>query len=243
MNLPALRRILARRPKFVPGLEALEDRSLLSVTATFSAGTLVLNGDNSGNKITITDPGNGTITVAATGVQKTPFHNVNHIIVNGGNGGNTLTYNLTGALQESERLEFNLGNGASNKFTGMVTGNIPEGMRYRLGVQGGRGKDNIAVTYQGKMRGVLTLNAVDNTHVQPGNADKINYQINLNPHSNGTINPHVQGGGGNDNLQLFVNQARPTDRPTVNGARMVNGDGGLNTCLSALPISEINCQM
>jgi hypothetical protein len=204
---------------------------------------LVLNGDNSGNKITITDPGNGTITVAATGVQKTPFHNVNHIIVNGGNGGNTLTYNLTGALQESERLEFNLGNGASNKFTGMLTGNIPEGMKYRLGVQGGHGKDNIAVTYQGKVRGVLSLNAVDNTHVQPGNADKINYQINLNPHSNGTINPHVQGGGGNDNLQLFVNKARPTDQPTVNGARMVNGDGGQNTCLSALPISEINCQM
>src|SRR5262245_62415701 len=81
-----LARSMRRAPRqaasrtYRPRLETLEQRWCPAVTATISAGTLLVTGDAAPNAIEILDFGGGEITVVGDGQQQ-PFFDVGEIFV------------------------------------------------------------------------------------------------------------------------------------------------------------------
>src|SRR6516225_872710 len=108
-NLRKPSRPQRRMNRFVPQLEAFEDRNCPSFVAV-QGHTLLVIGDSSANTISIMDSGNGMVTGTIDGQSATgtAIHNV---VVHAGAGDDTLTYTLTSALTTSEHLQINMGSG------------------------------------------------------------------------------------------------------------------------------------
>jgi hypothetical protein len=226
--------------RFLPSLEALEDRSLPAAIAFQSGAVLTVNGDNRADKFFVNDTGKGIIFVAGPGLART-FFGVGTFDLNTGNGGVTVNYNLNGSVQNRETVNVNLGNGA-NTLNANLFANVPHGATYRFDVHGGAGVDTVNIVYKGRVNGRLFTTFTDVGQSPQKNGDTVSMQISLRPHSNGLVVPKEVGGDGNDTLTLFVN-SRKGDHPTVIGDGAIDGGGGINTGLSALPITEINTQM
>jgi Ca2+-binding RTX toxin-like protein len=79
--------------RFLPQGEPLAERVLPAVTATFSAGTLRVAGDEQDNTIVVSRDASGTILVngGAVAIQGVTVANTNLILLNGGAGNDTLT--------------------------------------------------------------------------------------------------------------------------------------------------------
>src|SRR6478672_8909237 len=128
-----------RRSRF----ESLEKRLALTVTATVSAGDLVVSGDADG-AVQITSVGTGNFEVRDNGVlvaNSSTLTGVNHdvqIKIDQTAGvDNTVTLDL--GTQTVNKVSANLGNGA-NSFT--VTGGNASSLNY----QGGSGADTVSLT-------------------------------------------------------------------------------------------------
>jgi hypothetical protein len=106
-NLISLGRRRPRVARFVPRLEALEDRNCPSSIAV-EGHTLLIRGDANANTISITDSGNGTITGTIDGQTATGTA-INHVVVHSGAGDDTLTYTLTSPLTTPEHLQIDMG--------------------------------------------------------------------------------------------------------------------------------------
>jgi hypothetical protein len=114
--------------RFRPCVERLEvrDTPTLSVSGGFGAPLLIQAVGstqlNQNHTVTILDDGKGDITLIADGFTGT-FTGITAITFFGGNKKDTLTYILTGNLQQTESLAFHLRQG-NDTFAGILQGDI-----------------------------------------------------------------------------------------------------------------------
>jgi hypothetical protein len=100
--------------RFVPRLEALDDRSLPSVTVTVFGTILDIEGDAAANTVVITDNGQAAncVTVVADGLTYQLTDTITDIVVSTFGGNDTVDYSLTGPLLQNRSVSVNLGTGA-----------------------------------------------------------------------------------------------------------------------------------
>lgn len=138
-----------RRQRFVPRVEALEDRTVPAVSITQEFNAVFVTGDHRANTVKIIDDGtNGAnaITIQADGLSRTFAGTVRRIIVDTGQQNDQVTYHLTGDLQAGveRHVESYLGQG-KDTFNADIDGNLLAGSLLRIRVHGNEGKDRLTV--------------------------------------------------------------------------------------------------
>jgi hypothetical protein len=116
-----------RKSSFAPRVEELESRLTPALTLVPSGGTLTIAAVgfrqlNSSHTVTILDDGKGDYTVTVDGTTRL-FTGLNGVTFTGGNKPDNVTYRLTGDLQQTDTLTFNL-KGSNDIFSGGLMGNI-----------------------------------------------------------------------------------------------------------------------
>src|SRR5262249_42064587 len=122
--------------RFRPEVQALEDRQVLSLTSTFSAGTLTLRGDAKPDRVTVSHDDNGLVTYSGTGLRTTMQSGVTRLVIDTRGGRDTVSFTQTGDLVRDFSVDVRLGDG-SDAFTGVLQGDIVAGRTMSLNVQGG----------------------------------------------------------------------------------------------------------
>jgi hypothetical protein len=123
--------------RFVPRLEALDDRSLPSVTYTVVGSTLCITGDAGANTIIISDA--GTETGVIVNGDGNPFDAtqtntpISAIVVKTLGGDDTVIYDLSGPLTTTRLVSVDLGRGADS-FTVNLNGQTISGSSTNLGI-------------------------------------------------------------------------------------------------------------
>jgi hypothetical protein len=137
-----------RSPRRVPQLEVLEDRTVPASTVTFSNGVVLIQGDASGNKVTVTDTGlpasnsQNNVLVQCDGQSKA-FKHVQTIQANLFGGKDEMTYQLVAPLQPGTRTVLaDLGTGA-DQFIASLKGDVLPGATLNISVRGDPGSDDI----------------------------------------------------------------------------------------------------
>jgi hypothetical protein len=138
--------------RYVPRLEALDDRSLPSVSALIVPGSTILeiDGDNTVNTITIRDSGqSGGVTVVADG-QTFQFDDaITAIVVNTFDGNDVVQYDLMGTLAGLRSIDVELGRG-TDTFTANLTNQTLGPTSYlALSAYGRGGGDTLVLNAQG----------------------------------------------------------------------------------------------
>ncbi|MBO0697645.1 MAG: hypothetical protein J2P46_04570 [Zavarzinella sp.] len=220
-----------RRPRFLR-LEVLGERALPSVTvADNGSGVVTITGDQRANTIDITDNGSGGVHVVADGTAYDFAGTVTDIKVVSRGGADIVSYTLGDGLTDAvtRNVDIKLGNGGDT-FTGTL-GDVPAGSDLHLTVNGGNGKDNLSLT-GGAADGNLTVellggNGNDNLSAEFAGALSGSLDLTLNggngkdtvgsalsvdaPADGSTTSPtvqvHVLGGNGKDDLSLTVDGA------------------------------------
>jgi hypothetical protein len=144
--------------------EPLEGRRLLSATITSTAGGLVVTDDNNGNNVFVQEvsPGNVQVFVnfQSQGVFTAPANNV---IVNGGNGGDTITFQ---GITVGATL---LGGTGKDVLHAFSLGGVP------ITMNGGNGNDQIfddqgpAIILAGNGKDSVFLNNLSQATIDGGN--------------------------------------------------------------------------
>jgi hypothetical protein len=239
---------------FVPRLEALEDRNLLSCSVVANMGTLTITGDNAGNFVTIKDNGTGTpgnIKVVCDGVPTNVVPAVHAIKVTTLGGNDTVRYFLTGNLQAgvSRLVYVDLGSG-NDGFVSYFSGGGKMLSKSRLGVyaRGGTGSDSLNMRYTTSvdlLPGALLDVALDGGEnndsiflgyqgrlqgtiqmTAAGGAadDLVQADLTLNCGSAGHIFSRVRGGLGQNKLIHRITQLCSTDPVSID-AQLIHDSG------------------
>src|SRR5205085_2622266 len=117
---------MKRTQKFTPRLEPLEDRAQPSVTLSFNGSSLSIYGDNTANKLAVTQSGSA-YAVSNNGVNLGSYAVTGNLSITMGTGNDSVALNLTTGLPGG--LTVNLGNGtdtfttAGSSATAVVAGN------------------------------------------------------------------------------------------------------------------------
>jgi hypothetical protein len=148
------------RVRFRPRLEALEDRALLAVTASFAGSVLTFTGTNAADAVALDDDGAGTIAFTATGAGSSSFRGVKQIVLNLKGGNDTVAYNLSGNLITARTINADLGAG-NDSFVANFAGRDLLG-DMNLSVKGGAGNDHVEMNLIGFVASGTTLNATVN---------------------------------------------------------------------------------
>src|SRR5216684_6324 len=210
------------RTRFVPQLEALEDRNCPSFIAV-EGHTLLIRGDNTADTISITDSGNGTVsgTIDGQSATGTAIHN---IVVHTGGGDDTLTYTLTNPLTSAEHLQINMGSGKDSATLDFSPGITDTHLK--VDFTGGRGDDTLttkfgpimdsqiyfranlgkgADMFDGSLLGNIMGDSAVRFLVQGGKGeDTLDATATLNAGSMGEFLGRVKGGQGTNNLTFDV---------------------------------------
>src|SRR4051794_10847630 len=149
------------RVGLVPRLESLEGRQLLAAAATQvrireavsgSTAALMINGTNRPDLIQIADNGSGqagNVTVSlGDGTTYTSKNAISLIQVNGKQGNDQVSYNLTGDLVAARSLSVSLGAG-DDQFLAKIDGAIETTSMLDLEAYGGAGNDNMTIAQTG----------------------------------------------------------------------------------------------
>jgi hypothetical protein len=219
------------RGRVTPQVEALEDRSLLSVTIV-GAGTpaLTITAVSGSNNVSIMDV-NGTVTVTANGVSQGTFAGVTSIDYEGNNFKDTVSYILegsagpgsviTGTHNVIARLK-----GGNDSFSGIILGSLGKkdgsataqvslGTAPDAAIAGGPGADSILLTDLGNVwaGSSLTVFAKTGPSQPSGGTD--------------TLSVNLFGGeiAGLVNLNLFGTQGS-SDKANINVNVFDNVDAG-----------------
>jgi hypothetical protein len=187
-------------------LDQLGERTLPSVTAVSTTGTLVITGDQHDNTIDITvDAATGHVTVLGDGVT-TEFDGVTSIRVNAKGGADTVNFDLNGDLSSALTVDVNLGNG-NDTFVATLNGNIAAGGSLILVARGGNGDDqlslvakNVDVAAGGNLAAALF-----------GNNGKDDVSIDYSGLLQGSALLSADGGNGKDNVSGKVALSSTTD--------------------------------
>lgn len=131
--------------RFVPLLEVLEERRLLAARVIEAGSVLSIIGDNKANDVQVVDDG---VSLVVTCDGKTIDHSddVTSVVVYGGNGDDTVTYQLTGDLTTNTMRSIRafLGNG-QDSFDASLNGNLLAGATLKLAAWGSNGKDTLSL--------------------------------------------------------------------------------------------------
>src|SRR3954454_21923174 len=100
----------SRSSRWTPRLESLDHRLLLSVTIQANGPQIQLSGDNAADVVSITDNGQGRVSVTADGRNST-FRGSSEIDVQTGGGNDSVAYQLTGSITSQSKVKIDLGDG------------------------------------------------------------------------------------------------------------------------------------
>jgi hypothetical protein len=138
--------------RYVPRLEAFDERCLPSVTAIIVPGSNILQitGDANANTITITDNGTADgVTVVGDGQTFTfTGQQIDAITVDAGAGDDVVTYNLTATLVSSRNTDFNLGTGNDTFTANMNNQGLAQNISLDISAYGQGGKDALTLNAQ-----------------------------------------------------------------------------------------------
>jgi hypothetical protein len=157
---------MARQPRrFVPRLEAFDERALPSVTIDlFPDGTLQIVGDEADNLVTISDTGKpdaGSVTVQADGQFYVADGPVTRIRVVTQGGDDKVDYWLSSDLTGHRTVQVDLGLG-NDSFAAHLGGqNFAAGTDFLVQALGGGGKDRLTLDAQKVNLGARTHFTVD----------------------------------------------------------------------------------
>jgi hypothetical protein len=227
--------------RFAPKLEALEDRSLMSVSIT-GGGTpsLTITAVSGSNNVAITDV-NGKVSVTANGVFQGTFAGVTSIDYEGNNFKDTVTYLLEGSggpgtvISGTHNLIARL-KGGDDSFNGLILGSLGKkdgsvtaqvsiGTAPDAAVAGGPGADSIAITDLGDVWAGSTLSVFAKTGPsQPsGGTDLLNVNM-FGGEIAGFVNLNLFGTqGSTDKANINVNVF---DNIDLGGTLFINLTGG-----------------
>ena len=143
--------------RFVPRLEALDDRTVPAVTVVPTGSLLTITGDTEANAIVISDTGQpgfvtetgeqvGGLTVAVDGGLPQWFGGITTISIFGDAGDDSVTYELTGPVTATRFVTAELGRGRDT-FTATLNGQTVSGASTNFGitVQGDGGGDTMVL--------------------------------------------------------------------------------------------------
>jgi len=234
-NPSAPRRQSAR---FVPRLEALEDRNCPTFIGV-EGHTLLIIGGPTADTVTIMDSGNGMVTGTLDGQTATGTA-INNIVVHTGGGNDMLTYTLTSPLTTPEHLQINMGSGMDS-----ATLNFSPGItntRLKVDFTGGRGDDTLttmfgpitnshvnfranlgkgADTFDGTLLGNIMGDSAVRFLVQGGKgADTLGFHADsTNIDAGASLKVNLRGGKGDDTINFDY-------KGVLNGRLLLNADGG-----------------
>jgi hypothetical protein len=212
-----------RRGRFVPRVEALEDRRVPTCNFIVRGSTLLVEApvtrSQPNNNITISDNGSNSVN-NVVGFCKQPFFPnvaISQIVVNAGGGNDRLVYNLVGDLVTPRVLSANLGNG-TNSFQAVLRRNILTGGDLTLNVQAGRGNDRLSAVVIGSLASGAGLHL----NFNGGGGDNVldvAFAHFVNIDAGASIDLGLLGGGGSDRIST-------TYQGVMNGTLSVNSSGG-----------------
>jgi hypothetical protein len=193
-------RSLTARLRFRPRVEDLEGRWVPTVMVVPGGGSLTLTGvGKAAHTYQIIDDGKGDVSVTGDGVQSS-FTNISSITINGAKGADSVTYLLTGPLQQAQSITANLGKGA-NSFVGLVQQGVKAGGSLSLNLAG-KGTETYALNVLGGVEAGGSVNAVLN----PAGATKATETVNfLNGKIAGTVTLDLEGTTGADAENVMIN--------------------------------------
>jgi hypothetical protein len=200
------------RNRFLPGLEALEDRSVPS-TITFNAATatLTVTGTAGKDAIVVSDDGTndaGAVKVTSNGhtlFTSGPTAGVNQVhtirVDTRGGDHDSVVYDLTGDMVANNRsLAVTFGAGKGDTFAANVNGNLVNSFLL-LQATGGSGGDKLAGTVTGSLNGASFLGLLfkggtgkDQISVNATNS------VNIGPLAQLTV--EADGGAGDDVINV-----------------------------------------
>jgi len=140
----------AKFRRFVPRLEALDDRSLPSVTVTQFGTILLIQGDNAADTVAIMDNGQASgvsVQYNENNVDKTYFATapVTSIVVDTLGGTDTVDYWLTGTLLQDRSVSANLGGRADTFAAHLSNQTITFGTTLFISAHGDGGGDRLTL--------------------------------------------------------------------------------------------------
>jgi hypothetical protein len=218
-------RAVGQKGRFVPRLEALEDRLTPAANFVVSGTSLLIfaptTRNSPGDAITITDNG-GTGTNNVTAFSQGSFIPnvpINDVEVFCGRGNDKVVYNLTGPLSGGRNISVSLGNG-NNRFVGTLRRDILSGAALGISVFGGAGANRVILNQIGSLQAGSSLQF--NTQLGNG-GNTVTYQTtNLVTIGAGAfLGLNINSGRGDDHLAAFINSVNNGNiQTTVN-----TGDG------------------
>ena len=146
-----------RRPRFVPRVEALEDRRVPAVNFIVQDGVLFIVSPTVPGahpaRIVITDngtagPNNVTAAAPLPFSPNVPISTV--VVVNRGRGQAQVAYNLVGNLSTTRTVDVNLG-GGNDRFVATIRRNLLTGSSLTINAKGGGGNDDLQAVLIGSL--------------------------------------------------------------------------------------------
>jgi hypothetical protein len=202
----------SRSPRWSPRLESLDSRLLLSVTIQANGPQIQVSGDNAADVVSVTDNGQGRVSVTANGRTST-FGGISEIDVQTGGGNDTVNYRLTGSTTVQSRVRIDLGDG--NDTANLTANGVRLGADAQVEVDGGSGNDRITANYSVKADGQFQFRLTGGE----GN-DTVTANLALAAGSTGAVQAEVDGNDGDDLLTLKV-----TGKAGSLDARLNGNDG------------------
>jgi len=223
--------------KYVPRLEALENRCCLTCVVEVHGDTLRVEGDKANNTIAIVDNGAAGIVVTCDAVASPAATGIDHVVVHTKDGNDILTYSRSAAGGNfTTDLDFSAHLGKGNdSFTANLNGNdLAAGADVRFHVKGDKGADILTVNAgtaaaatdialgaslsikldggkEGDTIAVNTAGDVDGTlkvRASGGKEDDtVAGNLVLNAGSTGSVKAKVKGGKDDDALTLNITGA------------------------------------
>lgn len=211
---PASYRNSGRPRRFVPELEALEDRQLLSGYSVHGE-VLRITGSNAADTVAITDNGTGSagdIRFSLNGSTTTISDYISLIKVDTGGGNDTVTYTLTGDLNlqafgSGRHVWVDLGTG-DDTFWGQAHHDLLSSDRdyghfvaetlLDISVAGCKGKDTLSMSAYGNTGIKIHRNAMLNVLLDGGKGDHDLVTTNIIGELDGYVGLGLAGGPGND---------------------------------------------
>jgi hypothetical protein len=141
---------LSLRNRFVPTIEHLEDRSLLTAVTMVNGSTLTIV--NNGN-LAVSDNGtSGTmnVTVIASGQAPISFDSINRIIIQDIGSKDAIAYQLVGNLTGTRRVDVDMGTG-NNSFIASLGGSLLANTQMLIDVTGHTNRDVIQEAVTGNL--------------------------------------------------------------------------------------------
>jgi hypothetical protein len=185
---------------FAPRVEALEARTCPSVSALVNDHILTIQGDNSANVITVSDGGDGRVTAQVAGAggnTSLSAAGIDTILINTGDGNDTVYFALRGNLTTNLNLEVRLGSGQDRVDTNLLQ-DISAG-RVNIAIEGGLGRDLVSGRFGSITNTTLTVRADLGS-----DGDVFNYYLLGGLLGHACARFLAAGGGGEDTMSLHA---------------------------------------